>query len=782
MTAAAIYARVSSARQAKDETIGSQLAALREHAGKSRLDVPEEWVFADEGHSGATLVRPALEALRDLSAQGCLDVVLVYSPGRLARTFAYQALLIEELARCGTRVEFVKGPRGDSPEDQLLVQFQGMFAEYEKAQLAERYRRGKAWRARSGSVNVLGGAPFGYRYVRKTPESGARYEVVPHEAVLVTEMFRRYADDGASIADLGRWLTGQGMRTRTGKERWDRSVIWGMLRNPAYAGTAVFGKTQVIHEQPGPNRTARLAGRTVPRPVKTVDRPREEWTGIPVPALVEEDTFARVQRRLEDNKRFASRNTKVPSLLQGLAACASCGYGYYRTSTTTTSGKKIYYYRCLGSDDYRYQGGRVCGNKPVRADYVDQVVRDHVTALLAAPALIRAEISRRLERARTSDPVTRKRGQLEQALAKTTTSIGAMITAFSEQLITIDELRTRMPGLRAREAGLKDQIAALDAQAAGRDAYLKLAGDLEGFLARLRTSSATATTQDRQRVLRAVVQDILIGPEKLTIRHRIPVREPSSGGGHHDTTDTEGDMRESSLLRWGRGQPRAGEPVPALGVRCVDGPGVPGLPVRKVRRRRTGPLQEPGPRPPGAGRAGAADDRSRPGAAPGQDQDHLLQGLPPPQAMGRAGVLRLPGLCLPSQRHHGEERQVHRVRPGSQPEGGQADERGRLPLAAPPAHRPHLGAARGLDRPGHPRVDGLLRPVPPFCAGPAARQDQPPRPEMDQAQIPAAAALPGHEARLEPDHHPDAGAAAPLALGNQCRVLASHTARVRRAR
>ena len=111
--------------------------------------------------------------------------MLVYSPDRLARKFAYQALLIEELARCGVRVEFVKGPRGDSPEDQLLVQFQGMFAEYEKAQLIERYRRGKAWRAKTGSVNVLGGAPFGYRYVRKTPESGARYEVVPHEAVLV---------------------------------------------------------------------------------------------------------------------------------------------------------------------------------------------------------------------------------------------------------------------------------------------------------------------------------------------------------------------------------------------------------------------------------------------------------------------------------------------------------------------------------------------------------------------------------------------------------------------
>jgi site-specific DNA recombinase len=446
----------------------------------------------------------------------------------------------------------VKGPRGDSPEDQLLVQFQGMFAEYEKAQLMERYRRGKAWRAKTGSVNVLSGAPFGYRYVRKTPESGARYEVVPHEAVLVSEMFRRYADEGAAIAGLRRWLTDQGVRTRTGKERWDRSVIWGMLRNPAYAGTAVFGKTQAVHEAAGLNRTARLAGRTVPRQVRVEDRPREEWTAIPVPALVDQDTFDRVQQRLEDNKRFAARNTKVPSLLQGLAACASCGYGYYRTSTTTSSGKKIYYYRCLGSDDYRYQGGRVCGNKPVRADYVDAVVWDHVTGLLADPALIRTEIDRRLERARTSDPVTKKRGQLEQALAKTSASIAAMVTAFSEQLITIDELRARMPALRARETGLKDQIAALDAQAADRDAYLKLADDLQGFLGKLRANSATATTEDRQRVLRALVQDVLVGPEKLTIRHRIPVREPSSGSGHHDKTDTEGDMRESSLLRWGR--------------------------------------------------------------------------------------------------------------------------------------------------------------------------------------------------------------------------------------
>jgi site-specific DNA recombinase len=549
VTSAAIYARVSSARQKKDQTIGSQTAALREHARQLGADLPEEQVFEDEGHSGATLVRPALEALRDLAAQGCIDVVLCYSPDRLARKFAYQALLIEEFARAGVRVEFVRGPRGDTPEDQLMVQFQGMFAEYEKAQLMERYRRGKAHRARTGSVNVLSGAPFGYRYLRKTDHAGAAYEIISHEAALVAEMFSRYADDGASIADLARWLTSQGAPTRTGRSRWDRSVIWAMLRNPAYAGTAVFGKTMAVAGTPALNRVARLQGRSVPRAVKTVDRPEAEWTRIPVPAIVDQATFERAGQRLEDNKRFASRNSKVPSLLQGLAACSVCGYGYYRTSTRTTN-KKIYYYRCLGSDDYRYEGGRVCGNKPVRADYLDTVVWDHITHLLADPALIRAEISKRLEQARTADPVTRQRKRLELALAKAATAITRMIEAFSEQLITIDELRSRMPDLRARETNLRGQLDALDAQLADQEAYLKLADDLEGFLTQLRASTTGAGVPERQRVLRLLVKDVLVGPEKITIRHRIPIRERTSHG--NQEPDTEGDHAPGYPLRWGR--------------------------------------------------------------------------------------------------------------------------------------------------------------------------------------------------------------------------------------
>ena len=575
MTTAAIYARVSSARQRKDDTIASQTAALRAHAAQLGVELPEEWVFEDEGHSGATLLRPGLERLRDLVASVGVDVVLCYSPDRLARKFAYQALLVEEFARVGTRVEFVRGPRGDSPEDALLVQFQGMFAEYEKAQLMERYRRGKTYRARTGSVNVLGGAPLGYRYLRKTPEHGACYEIVETEAAVVGELFRRYTDDGATIAELTRWLSSQGVPTRTGKTRWDRSTVWGMLRNPAYAGTAMFGKTQAVPQPAGLNRVARQQGRTTPKPSKTVDTPTEQWIAIAVPAIVDAGTFARAAQRLADNKRFASRNAKVPSLLQGLAACSACGYGYYRTNTTTSAGNKIYYYRCLGSDDYRYEGGRVCHNQPVRADYLDTVVWEHITGLLADPQLIHAEIDKRLEQARISDPALRQRQRLEMGLAKATSSITRMIEAYAEQLITLDELRARMPDLRARESNARNQIQALDTQLADRDTYLKLAENIDGFLTQLNSKIKTADVVERQRVLRLLVKNVLIGPEKITIQHSIPTRPRTATA----DTDTEGDHAASCPLRWRGDLPVDRQHFLTLRLRPLDDPEVSGRPV-----------------------------------------------------------------------------------------------------------------------------------------------------------------------------------------------------------
>jgi site-specific DNA recombinase len=411
------------------------------------------------------------------------------------------------------------------------VQFQGMIAEYEKAQIIERTRRGKAHRARSGVVNVLSGAPYGYRYVRKSDHAEARYEVVELEASVVRELFGRYVQEHASIADLARWLTDQQIPTRTGKARWDRSTVWGMLRNPAYAGRAAFAKTQRTDQPARLTRPARLQGRRTSRNPLIADRPAEQWVEIPVLALVSEEVFQLAARRLADNQRSAARNTKVPSLLQGLAACERCGYAYYRTSTRTTA-RKLYYYRCLGSDDYRYPGGRRCANLPVRADYLDQVVWDHVTGLLADPALVRGELNRRLAELRAANPQTQAKARLEREQTRTATAISRPLEAYQEQLLSLAELRARMPALRAKQHTLHVQLDALDAQLVDQQATLKLAENLEGFLGRLRDKADTASVPERQRVLRLLVKEILIGPERVVVRHRIPVTSPDPAPGY----------------------------------------------------------------------------------------------------------------------------------------------------------------------------------------------------------------------------------------------------------
>jgi site-specific DNA recombinase len=333
---------VSGQRQKEEQTIGSQIEESMAAARSWGIEVPADWVFTDEGYTGATLVRPDLERLRDLAAQVPVDVVICLSPDRLARKLAYQTLLIDEFNRAGTEVRFVKARKVETPEDEMLLQFQGMVAEYERALIMERTRRGKAFRARAGAVNVLGGAPYGYRYIRRTDICDARYEIVEDEAAIVREIFRRYSEDQVSIGELARWLTAEGIATRTGKSRWDRSVIWLMLKNPAYVGRAGFLKTGSTDRRPAINRKARLQGRSVSRHYAKFDRPPEEWITIPVPAIIDENTFEIAARRLADNRRFAARNSKQPSLLMGLAACSRCGYAYYRTSTRTAK-RKIYY-------------------------------------------------------------------------------------------------------------------------------------------------------------------------------------------------------------------------------------------------------------------------------------------------------------------------------------------------------------------------------------------------------------------------------------------------------
>src|SRR3954462_4709905 len=273
----AIYARVSSEQQ----TIASQIAALEARVEQDDLALAPDNRFVDEGYSGAPLVRPALERLRDAVAAGGLDRLYVHSPDRLARRYAYQVLLIDEFRRAGVEVVFLNRAIGLSPEDDLLLQVQGMVAEYERAKILERSRRGKRHAAHQGEVSVLSGAPYGYRYIGKHRGGGvARYEVQEDEAAIVRQIFHWIGRERVSIGEVCRRLLARGCPTRSGKLAWDRSTVWGILKNPAYAGTAAFGKTRV---GPLPTRLRPVrGGAEQPRRAYGVyDVAPQAWIGVP---------------------------------------------------------------------------------------------------------------------------------------------------------------------------------------------------------------------------------------------------------------------------------------------------------------------------------------------------------------------------------------------------------------------------------------------------------------------------------------------------------------------
>jgi len=529
---AATYARVSSERQKEEGTIASQTALLLEHAKVHELAVPSEWIFEDEGYSGAVLARPGLERLRDLAAEGQIEVVLIYAPDRLSRKYAYQVLLIEEFSRHGVETIFLKSAAGETPEERLMLQFQGMIAEYERAQIAERTRRGKRHRAKAGCVNVLCGAPYGYRYIKKSEHSQAYYEIVEAQVEVVRKIFIWYTQELWSIGAIARQLNQQQIQTRTGRGLWERSTVWGMLRNPAYQGSACFGKTELCARQ-RITRPLRQKGGYSRRSSSSREKERSQWIEIAVPALVSRETFALAQERLAQNKQLSLRSTREPTLLQGLLVCEQCGYALYRTSTRTTR-RQIKYYRCLGSDRYRHLRGPACSCRPIRQDYLDDLVWQELLRLLRTPQLIQAELERRRTESLNSSPVQQRQEQLQRELTRLSQQMDKLLDAYQEGLMTLADLRKRSPQIKNKIGALEKEQQSLNLRAVEDKRWIELNNSVETFLGRLNGTVQKMTPVEKQKVLRTMVKQITVGKDLITIHHSIPVgvahgsAEPSS--------------------------------------------------------------------------------------------------------------------------------------------------------------------------------------------------------------------------------------------------------------
>lgn len=522
---AAIYARVSSDQQAEAGTIASQVQALQAKVKGEGLRLEDEFCFIDEGYSGATLIRPALERLRDVAASGALDRLYVHSPDRLARKYAYQVLLMEEFHRCGVEVVFLNYNVGQSAEENLLLQVQGMMAEYERAKILERSRRGKIHRARQGSVNVLSGAPYGYRYVSAREGGGeARYEIVVEEARVVRQVFEWMGCDRLSIGEICRRLKKQGVPTRSGKTYWDRTTIWGMLKNLAYQGTAAFGKTRAG------NRKAQLrVQRGKPdqpkRVISTYPVAPENWISIPVPAIVSEQLFATVQEQLAENRQRNRQSRRgARHLLQGLLVCAKCGYAYYGKKVSLAAAKRktrhYAYYRCIGTDAYRFGGQRICNNTQVRTDLLEQAVWEDVCSFLERPERIEEEYKRRLTVHKSGD-VWESPERMETLIQKVKRGIARLIDAYTEGLIEQSEFNPRIRRAKERLANLEAEFKQRSKKESDLNALQTVIGRFQEFAKKVKDSLHEADWTTRREIIRTLVKQVLVDNATVRVVYRV---------------------------------------------------------------------------------------------------------------------------------------------------------------------------------------------------------------------------------------------------------------------
>jgi site-specific DNA recombinase len=517
-----MYARVSSEQQADEETIASQVAAIGERVASDGLTLEGELSFIDDGVSGTTLRRPALERLRDIAYAGGIDRLYVHSPDRLARRYAYQVLLVDELRSNGVEIVFLNRAIGVSPEEDLLLQMQGMFAEYERAKILERSRRGKRYRAQRGSVNVLSGAPYGYRYITKRDGGGsASYEIVEEHAAIVRQVFEWVGRDRISIGEVCRRLKSRGVSSPRGKAWWDRTSVWAMLKNPAYFGSAAFGKTRV-GERREQLRTQRGNSKTPRRSGSTYDTPLADRVSISVPEIISEELFQAVQQQLTENQqRGRERKRGARYLLQGLLECSCCGYAYYgkKVSRSSAKGKVPYaYYRCVGTDAYRFGGQRVCENKQVRTDLLDGAVWKDVCDLLCTPDLLRQEYKRRLA-APSED--SRQHKSLAKQVQNAQRSVNRLIDAYADGVVSKEEFEPRIERARARAEKLRQEIEELRSREAEQEHLRQALACLDEFSAQIGQGLEKADWATRREIIRTVVGRVQIEKDQVRIVYRI---------------------------------------------------------------------------------------------------------------------------------------------------------------------------------------------------------------------------------------------------------------------
>ncbi|QMV45888.1 recombinase family protein [Wolbachia pipientis] len=514
MTTVALYARVSSKKQEQINTIKSQITELKNKIAADKHELLDKYEFEDNGFSGWILERESLDALRDKVAEGEIDKIYIHSPDRLSRNFVHQMILLDEFEKARVEVIFLNHKVENDPESKLSLRLKGLWSEYETTRIMERSRRGKLERARDGCVSVITVAPYGYNRIEHVDRDQIKIEINEEEAKIARQIFIWIGQERVSIREVIRRLIDRSVRTRTGKKVWCPIVIWNMLKNPAYKGLFAFGKSKRVEK----------------RGKITICRTEEEnWIYIPIPKIIDEGLFNKVQKQLGENKERAriQREGKKKYLLQSLVVCQNCKYAY-SGAQCGGEGEKISYYRC--SSTIRITDGEEkCNNKSVRTDMLEMAVWEQVKDVLKNPEMIKKEYQRRILENKSDESLDKKLARRENQIKE---GIEKLMEDYYSQgekrYISEEEFKQAKKILNERLKGIEEEKKKVVDQKAVETGINRIISSLKNFYSSIRSNLEQLDWGTKRGIVKALIERIRIDHDQVEVGFQI--EEPAEDG------------------------------------------------------------------------------------------------------------------------------------------------------------------------------------------------------------------------------------------------------------
>jgi site-specific DNA recombinase len=509
---AAIYCRVSTLRQEDEETIEIQRDTLSDHAEKGGHVIVRE--YCDDGWTGDSLVRPALDLLRQEAKDGLWSTLLIYDPDRLARRYSYQELVMDELKEAGIEIIFVTVSTPKNPEDKIVYGVRGLFAEYERVKIKERFRLGKLRKVKQGSI-LNSEALYGYTRIPRKDDVNGYYIVNQEEAEVVRMIFSWVAHEGLTMRKVIVRLLEYGIMPRKSKRGvWNTSTLTHMLRNRGYIGEAKWNSSVAIVPK-NPLKRERYK-----RVLKTSKRmlPESEWIIIKIPALIDVDLFEKVQLRLLENFALSTRNTKNEYLLSGKIKC-TCGKS--RGGEGPKGGQHLYY-RCTDRV-LSHPLPRTCTEGALNARITDKLVWDELVKLMTSEALLLEQIERfRTDKSKLSNQPLQDDEPLKTELGRLKEELERYNKAYGAGIFTLEELRQYADPLKAKIEKIQSQLSSITGGKKETEVIVS-PYDVHFFAEAVKESIVSLSFAEKREIVKSIVEKVVGNKDKLVISGFIPI-------------------------------------------------------------------------------------------------------------------------------------------------------------------------------------------------------------------------------------------------------------------